>query len=379
MSLPDIDLYYWDGTGYTSFNAPIQTMTISRGRSRQLNRYESGSMTITFFNADRKLDPLNTASAYYGLVVPRIEFLVEADSIPIFTGVVTDWDLEYDISGQDTAIAFCSDAMTILSNFVFTAETTFDKGTIKKRFEDVLSHFGYTGATDLNVGNSNLAPEIVEPNVQCVDYLFRAATSDGGNFFISADGKVTFKGRYGDPSFTAELAFADDGTGIGYSSLKNQYGDELLYNEVYTASPVGSSFLQNTTSVSTFGLSVLSYDNLLNEFEYDLDALSGYFLKLYGDPIVRFTGLQIELAGLSTADQADVLNLDLADFVTVKRSFDVGSPSSVTQNLIVTGVQHSIRPGSHVVEFTFEPISFEDYLLLDSSTNGILNTDVLGI
>jgi hypothetical protein len=74
-----------------------------------------------------------------------------------------------------------------------------------------------------------------------------------------------------------------------------------------------------------------------------------------------------------------VLNLDLADFVTVKRSFGVGSPSSVTQDLIVTGIQHSIRPGSHVVEFTFEPTPSEDYLLLDSSTNGILNTDVLGI
>lgn len=377
MSTPDVELYYWTGSNYTSFNAPIQSMTISRGRSRQLNRYESGSATINFYNADRKLDPLNTSSPYNSLIVPRVEFQVKADSTPIFTGVVTDWDLSYDITGQDTATAYCSDAMTVLANYVFTSATSFLGGSCGDRFQDVLDHFNYPGATDLDPGNANLAPDVVEPDVQCIDYLFNIAQSDGGNFFIAADGDVTFAGRYG-ASSTAEVAFADDGTGIGYSALQNQYGDELLFNQVYVASSAGSTTLQNTTSINSFGLSVLSLPDLANAFVVDLIGIATYYLDYYGEPAVRFTGLQVELAGLSSADVEDILGLDLADPVTVKRSFAVGSPSSVTQNLIVTGINHQIRPGSHVVEFTFEPSPYLDRFVLNSSTAGVLNTDLLG-
>jgi len=64
--------------------------------------------------------------------------------------------------------------------------------------------------------------------------------------------------------------------------------------------------------------------------------------------------------------------------VSLKKSFGVGSPGSVTQDLLVAGIQHQIRPGSHVIRFAFEPSPYENVLLLDSTTNGILDTDVLG-
>jgi hypothetical protein len=136
--------------------------------------------------------------------------------------------------------------------------------------------------------------------------------------------------------------------------------------------------LEDTTSIAAFGLSVLSVTGLLNRFEHEFDAVAEYLLGLYGEPAVRFTGLRVELAGLDSSDVEDVLALDLADQVSVKRSFSVGAPSSVTQKVIVTGIRHSIRPGSHTVDFTFEPSPYKDLFTLDSSTFGILDTDVLG-
>jgi hypothetical protein len=377
MSAPDVELYYWDGSGYTSFNAPIQSMSISRGRSRQLNRFESGSAVINFYNEDRLLDPLNTSSGYAGLVVPRVDFKVEADSIPIFTGVVKDWDLTYDLTGKDTATAFCSDAFTVLANYVFTEEVSYPESLCDERIDDVLDYFGYPGTTDLDVGNANLAVDVVEVDTQGIDYLFQVAQSDAGNFFVAADGDVTFVGRYGRRDVD-EVMFADDGTGIGYSALQNQYGDELLFNEVSASSPVKTTTLQNTTSISAFGLSVLTVPNLLNEFGAEVDAIAKYLLDQYGEPKVRFTGLQVQLVGLSSSHQEDILTLDLASQVSVKRSFTVGSPLSVTQKLIVTGIRHQIQPGSHVVEFTFEPSPYLDRFVLGDSSDGILGVDLLG-
>lgn len=378
MTAPVIALHFKDGASFTSFNAPIQTMTIDRGRSRQFDRFRSGSATINFFNADRKLDPLNTASAYSGKVVPRVQFRVLADSIPIYTGFVTDWDLEYDIARQDTAVAKCSDALTVLSNFVFTSDTSYDEGTCADRISDVLSTFSYSGPTDLGISNANLANDIASDNSQAMDYLFRVSASDNGNLFIAADGDVSFVGRYGRKPIS-ELTFADDGSGIGYSALTNQYGDELLYNRVSVSSEfAGVVTLSNTTSISAYGLSVLDINNLLNANTPDLTDLAADYLAKYGDPVVRFTGLSVELAGLSSSDVEDVLNLDLADQVSVKRSFASGSPSSVTQTLIVTGIRHRIVPGSHVIEFSFEPSPYKTAFRLDDATDGILNTSMLG-
>jgi hypothetical protein len=194
---------------------------------------------------------------------------------------------------------------------------------------------------------------------------------------VAADGDVTFIGRYARKD-VSELTFADDESGIPYSALQNEYGDELLFNRIFVSGDVGSVTLEDTTSISSFGLSVLTVPDLLNQFTFELDSIASYLLNLYGEPAVRFTGLQVELAGLSSANKAAVLGLDLADQVSVKRSFSVGAPSSVTQKVIVTGIRHSIRPGSHTINFTFEPSPYEDLFTLNSLTFGILNANVLG-
>lgn len=377
MTAPTISLYYKDGASFTNFNAPIQGMTISRGRSRQLNRFESGSATITFYDGDRKLDPLNTGSSYYGKVVPRIQFQIKANSTAIFTGFVTDWDLEYDLAKRNTVTAYCSDSLTLLSNSIFTDITSFDEGTCYKRITDVLDHFDYQGTTSLTSGNANLANDDVEANIQCTDYLFRVAQSDNGNFFVDANGVVTFIGRYGKEDIS-EVTFADDGTGIGYSSLKNQYGDELLYNRISLTSPAGTETIENTTSINSYGLSVFNFDNLLNANFIDLEFLAEDLLTKYSEPAVRFTGLSVELSGLSTTNVNTLLNIDIADQVSVKKTFTSGTPGSVTQKLIVSGIRHRIVPGSHNIEFSFEPTPYKTALILDNATKGLLDTHKLG-
>jgi hypothetical protein len=377
MSVPDIELYYYDGANFTSFNAPIQSVSISRGRSRQLNRFDSGSAVINFYNGDRLLDPLNDDSAYQSLIVPRLQLQVLADSVPVYSGVVKDWDIDYDLTDKDLASASCSDLFTVLANAKFLQEVPTVTESCDDRINFVLTHFGFVFDTDLDTGNATLGPFPIAANTQALDYLFNVASSDQGNIFVSADNALTFVGRYGRPP-VSELTFADDGTGIDYSSLTNEYGDELLVNKVVVSSPISSGEAENATSITDYGEVTFTFSNALNYFSLDTQWIAEDIIDLYSEPNLRFTGLSVQLAGLSSADVADVLALDLCDQVSVKKSFSVGTPSSVTQDLIVTGIRHTIVPGSHVVQFIFEPTPYRDVLILDDSVNGLLDTDKLG-
>jgi hypothetical protein len=83
------------------------------------------------------------------------------------------------------------------------------------------------------------------------------------------------------------------------------------------------------------------------------------------------------MAALSTAQQNTVLNLDLTDIATVEKNYVTGSPATVTQTLIVSGVKHTITPINHIIGFTFESTDGNQYLTLDDDIFGILDQNLL--
>jgi hypothetical protein len=361
----------------SEFVAPVQSITISRGRSRQLDRFNSGSAVINFYNADRKLDPLNEASEYYGKITPRLRFQILADDIPIYSGYATDWDFGYDITNKDYATVYCSDAFTVLGNISFPQETP-PASAPGPMLSWALNYFAYPGQKNFDNGNANLGAFQIDEGTQLLDFMFQIQRSDAGKLFVDAESTIQYVDRFGRGN-SAEVTFADDGTGIPYMSLSNEYGDELLFNDVIVTSPAGTVERFRQDSIDQYGLAVLSYTDVLNVDTVDLGGLADRFLELYQFPKLRFTGLSVELNGLPTADVQDLLNLDLADLVSVKRTFSVGSPASVTQELFVAGISHRIRPDSHVIEFSFEPNPFLAYLRLDDATFGkITDVNVLG-
>jgi hypothetical protein len=238
----------------------------------------------------------------------------------------------------------------------------------------VLEQFNYQGDYDFLGGSSTLGAYQVQSGTQALDYMFDVARSDGSSFFTSADGVLKLIGIF-DKIPTSTLTFSDDGSGIPYLTLQNQYGDELLYNRVVASSPAGSVFVEDTESIAAFEASTLNLSGLLLNSTSQLTFAANTYLVLYSEPEVRFTGLSVELAGLSDSDKNSILNLDLTDQVTVRKSFAVGTPSQVSQDLMVTGIRHRIVPGSHVVEFSFEPSPFKQAFQLDDSVYGILDSD----
>jgi hypothetical protein len=160
--------------------------------------------------------------------------------------------------------------------------------------------------------------------------------------------------------------------------MANSYGDELLYNYIALQSPAGATqTASSATSIALYQAQQYSKLDLLNSTTAEVANMASYLLGRYKNPVVRFTGVQTQLAALDAADQDACLSVDLTDIVSVTKSFGAGTPGTVTQTLITSGVSHDIRPGSHVVRYTFESTDNNAYLTLNNDIFGTLDNNLL--
>ena len=368
------------GLAFADLSSISQSITISRGRSRQLDQFNAGSATVSFDNTSRILDPLNTDSVYYPFVLPRCPIILKANGIAIFTGVVTDWNLDYDISGKDMMVAQCSDSFTIFANQALNELIPAEESS-SARVNTILNlpEIAYQGGRSISTGSSTLGPFDIAQDTNCLNYLQQVTKSEQGFLFIAADGTLTFKGRSSALNPLADANFTDDGTGISYMALTNEFGDELLHNFIVAQSfeAGDEQIASDATSIALYQNQQLSITDLLNLTETEVADIANYLLGRFRNPVLRFNGLSTQLIGLSEADQNTYLSLELTDICSVTKSFAVGTPSTVTQTLIVSGVNHTISPSSHTIGFTFESTDANQYMTLDDTIFGTLDNNLL--
>jgi hypothetical protein len=357
----------------------VESVNITRGRSRQLDQFNAGTATIAFDNASQILNPSNTSSPYYPFVLPRCPVQILANGVPIYTGLVTDWNLDYDISNQDIMYASCSDQFTVLANQALNAVTPSAEAS-GTRINTVLNlpEINYQGARSIDTGSSTLGAFAISQDTNVLNYLQLVNTSEQGYLFMSANGTLTFKGRSSVLNPVAGATFNTDGTGLPYQTLVNQYGDELLYNYIVTQSPAGAKQIaSNANSIALYQAQQYSLLDLLNSTTSEVAGLGNYLLGKYQNPVLRFTGLSTQMAALSATNQNIILGLDLTSICSVVKNFVTGTPATETQTLIVSGVSHNITPGSHIVSYTFESTDGNQYLTLDDAIFGTLNNNLL--
>lgn len=367
------------GVTMVDLTSIVESVNINRGRSRQLDQFNAGSATIAFNNQTQVLNPTNTSSPYYPYVLPRCPVQILANGIPIYTGLVTDWNLNYDISNKDMMYASCSDQFTVLANQALNAFTPSAQAT-GARINAILdlTEINYQGARSIDTGSSSLGAYPVTQDTVCLNYLQLVNTSEQGYLFMSANGTLTFKGRSSVLNPVAGATFNTTGTGLPYQTLINQYGDELLYNYIVTQSPAGAAqTTSNASSIALYQTQNYNLLDLLNSTTTEVAGLGNYLLGKYQTPQLRFTGLSTQLTALSSTNQNIALTLDLTSICTVVKNFVTGTPSTETQTLIVSGVSHNITPGSHIISYTFESTDGNQYLTLNDTIFGTLDNNLL--
>lgn len=105
---------------WTDVSADVRSCSIKRGRSSELDSFNTGSCQIVFANADRKYDPEYASGTYYGKLTPGRPIRVKATppsgaATGIFFGFVDQWNQQYNYPNDATAVVTASDAFKVMN------------------------------------------------------------------------------------------------------------------------------------------------------------------------------------------------------------------------------------------------------------------------
>lgn len=357
----------------------VASVSIDRGKSRELDRFSAGVASITFHNDNRYFDPFYIDSPYYEQFVPKRQVVITSNEITQFTGYIDDIDLQYQLGNKSYATISCVDAFSRLSSTELDSFTTTSQ-TSGNRITAILDKPEVAwplADRNIDTGQQILQADVVAENTNTLQYLQLVEQSEPGALFISRDGKITFKDRVDLPSLTGSLVFADSGTGIRYNQIDVIYGSENLYNRVTITRAGGSpQTADDVFSESVYGIQALSQDGLLINADADSLELAEFLVSKYKLPELRFSSLGIVLHDKSLATQNNLFGLEINDVVQIKFTPNkIGSP--IDEFAIITGISHDIGIDRHIVKFSFGEITGFPFILNDA-TYGILSDGTSG-
>jgi len=367
------------GTLFYDVTSYVVSIDSTRGRSRELDRYNAGTLEVLFDNSTRVFDPLNLSSPYAGQIVPHREIRVKSNGSAVFYGLIDDWNLNYNPGGNNTAAAIASDGFTLFAQQTLSAHTAIPQLT-GARINAVLSRPEVNwDATNRNIdtGTINLQGDVVDEGVGALTYLQLVETTESGNLFIDKTGLMTFQDSLTGPSSAGLVTLTDDGTGIPFSNVAVVYGSELLYNRVVITRDGGSpQTAEDTDSQIAYGISSLNMDGLLFNSDADALALADSLLGTYSEPEYRFDSITVQMSELSTAQQNSLLALELTDQVLIKFT-----PNNIGSQIVkygqITGIDHRVGIFVHEVTFRFRTLEYAEFVL-DDVVFGLLDTGRLG-
>lgn len=338
------------GAIYQDVTPKVVQYSLSRGKSRQLDRFQAGKLDVTLDNNDRIFDPLYLTSPYAGQIIPKRSVRVTSNDIIQSETVIDDWDLSYEPSGNSYAIIKSSDAFAQFANQNLSAGTATAQQT-GERVTAILQNAGVQwplDRIDAETGQQGLQADVIEEGTNALGYLQQISESEPGALFVSKSGDVKFLDRNAETSGTP-IVFADDGSGIPYQNLSVVYGAELLYNEVVVSRENGgTATATNQTSQNQYGIQNLSRSNLPLDNDTSAQNLADYLVAQYAEPEYRFEAMQIEIIDLSESVQSQILGLELGDFVRVKFTPN-NVPPQIDRYAEVIRIAQTVTETSHKV------------------------------
>jgi hypothetical protein len=357
----------------------LVSVSINRGKSRELDRFTAGQASITFNNDNRWFDPFYVESPYYEKIVPRKLVVIETNGIRQFTGYIDDIDFTYQLGTKSFAIIKCVDpflqlSSTQLSEFTTTAQYSGERVTAILNRPEV--NWPLTDR-DLDTGAQLFGDDTIPENTNALQYLQTIESSEPGAVFIAKNGYVTFKDRINVPPLVDTIIFALDGRAeaVPFSEVEVIYGSELLYNRIIITRVDGTNpqVAEDSESQTAYGIQTLSQDGLLIADDSAALSLAEYLIGLYAEPELRFSLVGVTLQDKSTSDQNEVLDLEINDIVKIVYTpNNVGAP--IIQNALITGIKHDIGISYHKVAFEFGRATSIPFLLDDAEYGRLSGT-----
>ena len=373
----DDPTYPLGGQIFYDVTSSVKSIAIRRGKNRQLDEFDAGLANVVFDNNDRTFDPEYAASPFFGQIIPKRAIRISSAGQRVFTGVIDDWNLDYNPGGDSEASAASSDAFTLFNTQTLPAGTATPQLS-GARVNAILNLPDVSWSSQdrlIDPGVTEFGADVFAEDTNVLEYLRTISRSEPGNIFIGKQGRVIFTDRNHAP-VSGGLTFADDGTGIPYQGMKVVYGSELLYNEIVIGSEIaGTVVAQDLGSIAEYGVLNLTQTGLLMSDPDYVQNLALFYASKFSEPEYRFESVDIVLDQLPTADQETILDLEIGDFVNIKFTPN-GIAPAIEKLAEVIRIDNDITPLSHIVSIGFSTLD-RFLLILDDAEFGKLDQGAL--
>lgn len=389
-----------DGTTtYASITDGVISATIMRGRRDPDDPFPTGSMSFTLNDtaADGVFSPFDESSPYYddiedipGLAPGRLVRFTRYDSSNnpelLFVGFIVNYDYNFDLSGNNTVTVYCADNLYRLAQTYLTAHNP-TKELTGVRVNAILdrTEVAYpsgaarniaTGSVELGGGSQYAITEGTNVKAYFDEITYSA---ERGRIYVDREGTLVSEDRIGTTLSAPVATFNDTGSDIPYQKLGITFAAEDIVNRV-AVTPAGGSqqVAQDLTSQATYFIKSIYIESSLLHDNAAALTLANYLL--FPVPDYRFNSVETFYGRLTAAQRDTVAIIEIGDTILIKKQIPVnGVPTSNQQELAVEGLEHRITfSGGMISRFYTSPTEVVVALVLDSATDGLLDTNALG-
>ena len=344
----DNTVYTLGGTVFKDISNRVETLSISRGKNRDLDRFNAGALNVILNNDDRAFDPNYASSPFAGAIVPRREVRVTVDGVRTITTTIDDWNYSYTPDGDSRAEIIATDEFTLLARQVLTAGTATPQlsGARVSAVLDMESVDWPTADRVIDTGASTLGADVFSGNA--LQYLQKVELSEGGLFFIDKQGRVAFKDRLSTPTTDNVTVFSDvAGSGIPFAPALVEYGTEQLYNQITVTSGFGTATANGALSQTRYGILERDVNTLLSS-QTQVEDYADFLVGRYDEPEYRFARLAVDMSNLTPAQKAQMFALDMGSVIQINFTPNgLGDPISRYGLVIFLG--HSVTADDHIM------------------------------
>ncbi len=389
-----------DGTTtYASITDGVISATIMRGRRDPDDPFPTGSMSFTLNDtaADGVFSPFDQSSPYYddiqdipGLAPGRLVRFTRYDSSNnpelLFVGFIVNYDYNFDLSGNNTVTVYCADNLYRLAQTYLTAHNP-TKELTGARVNAILdrTEVAYpsgaarniaTGSVELGGGSQYAITEGTNVKAYFDEITYSA---ERGRIYVDREGTLVSEDRIGTTLSAPVATFNDTGSDIPYQSLGITFAAEDIVNRV-AVTPAGGTqqVAEDLTSQATYFIKSIYIESSLLHDNAAALTLADYLL--FPVPDYRFNSVETFYGRLTAAQRDTVAIIEIGDTILIKKQIPVnGVLTSNQQELAVEGLEHRITfSGGMISRFYTSPTEVVVALVLDSATDGLLDTNALG-
>ena len=364
-----------ESQSFTDVSQYVRQFTTNRGRVNELGQFGAGSAQILLSNTDNRFNPsqttyyydsANSRSKIQPLKRVRISATYSSSTYVLFEGFLDTIPVVFTAQGQDSVVTFrATDAFKIFQSGVLDSRSWrigragfSELGSSTRlgyndtqelssdRVTRILNAIGFpSNRRDILTGTNNVVSQSVTDNI--LTALREVETAENAQFFISADGKATFRNRDYRLSNTKALnvqgTFSNTGTDLPYVDVSLSLDDNEIVNLYEWTREGGSTqYASDGDSVSRF-TAFTSTQSTINVSDADVLSIIQQKVAETAIPIVRIDKLTVNPRD-NTGLWTQVLDREFGDRIKVK----IQDPSGTTieDELLIESIQHTVNGSS---------------------------------